>query len=97
MANVTPLGDKIIIKRDEAETKTASGIYLPDSAADKPQQATVIAVGEGSVNEKTGKRVAPQVKKGDKIIISKWGGTEVKIDADELLIVSEDDILAVVG
>ena len=94
---VKPLGDKILVKRAEAETKTASGIYLPDTAAEKPQQAEVIAIGEGKISEKTGNRVAPSVKKGDKILLSKWGGTEIKLDGQEMLIVTEDDILAIVG
>lgn len=94
---VKPLGDKILVKRAEAETKTASGIYLPDTAAEKPQQAEVIEVGEGKVSEKTGNRVAPSVKKGDKVLLSKWGGTEIKLDGKEMLIVTEDDILAIVG
>ena len=97
MPKVTPLNDKIVVKRAEAETQTASGIYLPDSAAEKPQHATVIAVGEGKLNDKTGKRVPPQVKKGDKVLLSKWGGTEIEIKDEELLIVNEDDILAIVG
>jgi chaperonin GroES len=96
MAKLKPLGDKILVKRKEAETKTASGIFLPDSAAEKPQQATVIEVGEGKVNDKTGKRNQLSVKKGDTVLLSKWGGTEVKVDGQELLIINEDDILAVV-
>jgi len=93
---VTPLGDRILVKRHEAETKTDSGIYLPESAAEKPQQADVIAVGEGAVNDKTGKRAELQVKKGDTVLLNKWGGTEIKIGDDEMLIVNEADILAVV-
>ena len=94
---VKPLGDKILVKRAEAETKTKSGIYLPDTAAEKPQQAEVIEVGEGKVSEKTGNRVAPSVKKGDKVLISKYGGTEVKIDGEDLLIINETDILGILG
>jgi chaperonin GroES len=93
---VKPLGDRILVKRHEAETKTESGIFLPESAAEKPQQAKVIAVGEGAVNEKTGKRSPLQVKKGDTVLLNKWGGTEIKLAGDELLIVNEDDILAIV-
>ena len=93
---VKPLGNRVLVKRHEAETKTESGIFLPESATEKPQQAKVIAVGEGNINDKTGQRVAPSVKKNDTILLSKWGGTEVKIGDDELLIVTEDDILAVV-
>ncbi len=93
---VKPLGDKILVKRAEAETKTASGLYLPDTAAEKPQQAEVLEVGEGKVSEKTGQRIAPSVKKGDKVLLSKWGGTEIKVAGQELLIISEDDVLAIV-
>jgi chaperonin GroES len=92
---IRPLGDKILVKRAEAETKTKSGLFLPETAKEKPQQATVIAVGEGKLT-KEGKRVAPSVKKGDRIILSKWGGTEIKLDGEEVLILNEDDILAVV-
>jgi chaperonin GroES len=94
---VKPLGDRILVKRQEAATRTESGLYLPESAAEKPQQAQVIAVGEGRISEKTGNRVAPSVKKGDTIILNQWGGTAIKIDNDELLIINEDDILATVG
>ena len=92
---IRPLADKILVKRVEAETKTKSGLFLPETAKEKPQQATIVAVGEGKLS-KDGKRVPPSVKKGDKIILSKWGGTEIKIDGEELLILNEEDILAVV-
>jgi len=92
---IRPLGDKILVKRVEAETKTKSGLFLPETAKEKPQQATVIAVGEGKLS-KDGKRIPPSVKKGDRIILSKWGGTEIKLEGDEVLILNEDDILAVV-
>jgi len=93
---VKPLGDRILVKRLEAESKTAGGIYLPESAQEKPQQAEVLAVGDGKVSEKTGKREAMDIKKGDTVLLSKWGGTEVKLDDDELLIVNQDDVLGVV-
>lgn len=93
---VKPLNDKILVQRLDAETQTESGIFLPDSAQEKPQQAKVIAVGDGKVNESSGKRVAPQVGKGDVILLSKWGGTDVKIEGDEMLIISEDDVLGVI-
>ena len=93
---VKPLGDKVLVKRIEVSTRTDSGLYLPESAAEKPQQAKVIAVGEGKVNEKTGNRKPVDVNKGDTILLSKWGGTEIKIKDEELLIINEDDILAVV-
>ena len=93
---VKPLGDKILVKRLEAETQTASGIFLPDSATEKPQQAKVIEVGEGKINDKTGKRQPLAIKKNDTVLLSKWGGTEVKLESQELLIINEDDVLAIV-
>ena len=90
-----PLGDKILVKRAESETKTKSGLYLPDTAKEKPQQATIIAIGDGKVLD-NGTRAPFQVKVGDKILLGKWGGTEVKLNDEELLIISEDDILAVI-
>jgi len=93
--NVRPLGDKILVKRVEAESKTKSGIFLPETAKEKPQQAQVIAVGDGRLLD-NGERAPFQVKKGDKIVIGKWGGTELKIEDTEYLILSEEDVLAVV-
>lgn len=90
-----PLGDRVVIRVLEQEEKTASGIYLPDTAKEKPSQGEVIAVGPGKVAD-DGKRVALDVKAGDKIIFSKYAGTEVKFDGQKYLIVSERDILAVV-
>jgi chaperonin GroES len=84
------------VKRDEPETKTASGIYLPETSKDKPKQGTVTAVGTGALNTDTGERIPLSVKKGDKVIFSSYAGTEVKLDGKELLIMSEDDILAVI-
>ena len=95
MAKLRPLGDKILVKRSEAETKTKSGIVLPDSAKEKPKQGTVIAVGEGKRLD-DGKRVPLNVKKGDKILFTSYAGTEIKIDGEELMIMSEDDVLAIV-
>lgn len=93
---VRPLHDKLLVKRDEAEAKTASGIFLPETSKDKPKTGTVIAVGTGALNTETGERIPLTVKKGDKVIFSSYAGTEVKINDQELLIMSEDDILAVV-
>jgi len=90
-----PLGDKVLVKREEAQSKTKSGIYLPEAAKEKPQRATVIAVGDGKLLD-NGERSKFQVKKGDTIIIGKWGGTELKLADDEMLVMSEDEILAVV-
>jgi len=91
-----PLGDRIVIELVESEEKTASGIVLPDSAKEKPQEAKVVAVGTGRVLE-SGERVALEVSVGDRIIFSKYAGTEVKYQGTEYLIVRENDILAVVG
>ena len=91
---VRPLGDKILVKRAEAQSKTKTGIYLPETAKEKPQEATVVAVGEGKLLD-NGKRAELQVKKGDRILISKWGGTELKLEGEEMLVMSEDDILGV--
>jgi len=93
---IRPLGDKILVQRLEAQEKTASGIFLPESAKEKPQQAKVIAVGDGKVLD-SGERAPFQVKKGDTVIIGKWGGTEIKLDGEEYLVMSEDDVLAVCG
>ncbi len=89
-----PLGDRIVVKVLEAEEKTAGGIILPDTAKDKPQEGEVIAVGSGRVLE-NGNRVEPEVKVGDRVIFSKYGGTEVKIGDVEYLIVREQDLLAI--
>ena len=91
-----PLGDRVIIELVESEEKTASGIVLPDSAKEKPQEGKVVAVGSGSVLD-SGERVALEVSEGDNIIFSKYAGTEVKYQGTEYLILRESDILAVVG
>ena len=89
-----PLGDRVVIRVLEQEEKTASGIFLPDTAKEKPSQGEVVAVGPGKVQD-DGKRVALDVKVGDKIIFSKYAGTEVKFEGTKYLIVSERDILAI--
>jgi len=91
-----PLHDKILVKRDEAQSKTESGIFLPESSKDKPKTGTVTAVGTGALNTDTGERIPLTIKAGDKVIFSSYSGTEVKLDGVELLIMSEDDILAVI-
>ncbi|MFE8703984.1 co-chaperone GroES [Cytobacillus sp. FJAT-54145] len=91
-----PLGDRIVIELVETEEKTASGIVLPDTAKEKPQEGRVVAVGTGRVLE-NGERVALEVSEGNRIIFSKYAGTEVKYDGKEYLILRENDILAVVG
>ena len=90
-----PLGDKVIVKRLEAEAKTKGGIVLPDAAKEKPKQGKIIALGDGP-QLKDGKRVSFQVKKSDVVLFSSYAGTEVTVDGEEYLIMSEDDILAIV-
>lgn len=94
--SVRPLHDKILVKRDEASTKTESGIFLPESSKDRPKTGTIEAVGTGALNTETGERIPLTVKKGDRVIFSSYAGTEVKLDGQELLIMSENDILAVI-
>ena len=95
MAKLRPLGDKVLVKRLEAESKTKSGIVLPDSAKEKPKRGKVLSVGEGRRLD-SGERAPLNVKKGDEVIFTSYAGTEVKIDGEELIIMSEDDILAIV-
>jgi chaperonin GroES len=89
-----PLHDRVVVKRVDSETKTSGGIIIPDTAAEKPQQGEVVAVGPGSRDE-VGKLIAIELKKGDKVLFGKWSGTEVKIDGQELLIMKESDIMGV--
>lgn len=91
-----PLNDKIIVKPLKAEEKTKSGIIIPDSAKEKPQEAEVVAVGPGKVNETTGARNPIDLKVGEKVLYSKYSGTEFKLDGDEVLMLDEGDILAVI-
>ncbi|WP_042353100.1 co-chaperone GroES [Bacillus massiliigorillae] len=91
-----PLGDRVIIELVQSEEKTASGIVLPDSAKEKPQEGKIVAVGAGNVYD-NGERVALEVAVGDRIIFSKYAGTEVKYEGTEYLILRESDILAVIG
>ena len=92
--NVKPLADRVLIEPVQAEQKTASGIIIPDTAKEKPQEAEVVAVGPGKVDDK-GKHVPMEVKKGNRILIGKYAGTEIKIDGDEFLMMREEDILGV--
>lgn len=94
--NVVPLNDKILVERLEAEEKTAGGIVLPDTAKEKPKQGKVLSMGEGKVLD-NGKRSAFQVKKGDKVLFTSYAGSEVKIDGKEYLIMTEEDVLAIVN
>ncbi len=92
---IRPLNDRLLVKRLAEEEKTAGGIIIPDSAKEKPAEGEVIAVGPGKTNDK-GERVALQVKAGDRVLFSKYGGTDVKIDGEDYLIMREDDVLGVV-
>src|SRR4051794_10625020 len=92
---VQPLADRVVIRANEREEMTLSGIVLPDTAKEKPQEGTVIAVGPGRLSEK-GDRIKPEVKTGDVVLYAKYAGTEVKIEGEELLIVKEADVLAIV-
>ena len=91
-----PLHDRVLVRRVEAEEKTAGGIIIPDSAKEKPQEGEVVAVGAGSKTEE-GKITPLDVKAGDKILFGKWSGTEVKIDGEDLIIMKESDILGIVA
>jgi chaperonin GroES len=91
-----PLDDRVVVEPMEAESKTKGGIVLPDTAQEKPQRGTVISVGPGRVAD-DGKRIAPTVKKGDKIIYARYGGMEVEVDGKEYMILRESDILAKIG
>jgi len=92
--NIRPLQDRILVKRVEEEEKTTGGIIIPDSAKEKPQEGKVVAVGPGKILE-NGKHSEPDVKRGDRILFSKYAGTEVTVDGEEHIIIREDDILAV--
>ncbi|MEM9418469.1 MAG: co-chaperone GroES [Planctomycetota bacterium] len=92
---IKPLGDKIIVQRLEAEEKTASGIFLPEGAKEKPQQAKVVRVGTGKTLD-NGTVTDFQVKEGDTIILGKWGGTEIKVDGQDYIVMGEDEVLAIV-
>ena len=94
-SKLSPLGDRVVIEPTAREEMTKSGILLPDTAKEKPQEGTIIAVGPGRILE-DGKREQMDVKKGDKVLYAKYAGTEFKIDGEELLIVSQKDILAIV-
>ena len=93
--NLKPLGDRVIVQPSEGEEQTASGIVLPDTAKEKPQEGEVIAVGSGRTED--GTKVEPEVSAGDKVIYSKYGGTDVKVEGIEYLILAERDILAVIN
>ena len=92
---IRPLNDRILVKRLEEEGKTAGGIIIPDSAKEKPAEGEIVAVGPGKMNDK-GERTPMDVKPGERVLFSKYGGTDVKIEGDDYLIMREDDILGVV-
>jgi chaperonin GroES len=96
--NLKPIGDRIIVRRESSDAKTAGGIILPDTAQKKPQRGTVLAVGPGKVNRKTGKRQPMQLKAGDKVLFTSWAGDEFKDrkEAGEVLVMHEEDVLAVI-
>lgn len=93
--NIRPLHDRIVAKRREQEEQVRGGIIIPDSAKEKPQEAEIVAVGPGKTDD-SGNRVALDVKVGDRVLIGKYAGSEIKLDGDDLLILREDDVLAVI-
>jgi chaperonin GroES len=95
MANFRPLHDRVVVRRLNAEEKTAGGIIIPDTAKEKPMEGEIVAAGPGARNE-AGALVALEVKAGDRVLFGKWSGTEVKIDGEDLLIMKESDILGIV-
>ena len=95
MASIKPLGQRVLVKRLDAEEVSAGGIVLPDTAQEKPQEAEVVSLGTGGKDE-NGNDIEFSVKAGDKVLISKYGGTDVKVDGQDLLIISESDILGVI-
>jgi len=90
-----PLNDRLVVKRSDPELKTASGIVIPDSAGEKPEQGEVLAIGPGKRNDK-GDYIAPAVKTGDKVLFGKYSGQTVKLDGNEILVIREDDVLAII-
>ncbi len=91
-----PLHDKVLVKRDKAEDRTESGLYLPEKSKEAPKLGTVIAVGTGTVNHDTGALVPLTIKKGDRVLFTSYSGTEIKLNGDEYLVMSEEEILAIV-
>ncbi len=90
-----PLGDRVLVKREDAEEKTSGGIIIPDTSKEKPSKGSVVAVGDGARDE-NGNLIPMNLKVGDKVFFTKWGGTEIKVDDEELLIMKESDILAII-
>ena len=96
MTKIRPLADKVLVRRVEAEGKTPGGIVLPDTAKEKPKRGKIIAVGQGRLLD-DGSRAAMQIKKGDEVLFSSYAGTDITVDGKEMLIMSEDDILAIIA
>ena len=95
--NLQPLGDRVVVKpMSEEDMKTPSGIIIPDSAQEKPQEGEVVAVGPGEPNDK-GEKIKPDLSKGDKVVYSKYGGTEIKVDGNEYLVMREEDIIGIIN
>ena len=94
MSNIRPLHNNVLVERVEAETKTAGGIIIPDTAKEKPSEGKIVAVGSGTKDE-NGKNIPLDVKVCDKVLFAKWGGTEIKVEGKDLLILKESDILAI--
>ena len=92
-----PLGDRLIVKAIEEEETTASGIVLPDTAKEKPQRGKVLAVGDGKIGDENGKKIPLEVAEGDEVLYSKYGGTEIKVEGDDVLVLRESDVLAKVA
>jgi chaperonin GroES len=92
---IRPLGDRILVKREDAAETVRGGIIIPDSAKEKPQEGKVVAAGKGRIDE-DGKHTPMEIKKGDRILMGKYAGTEVKVDGEELIIMREDDVLAII-
>ncbi len=95
MASITPLADRVVVKAEAAEEKTTSGLYIPDTAKEKPQRGTVIAVGPGRVEN--GTKIDMTVKEGDKVLYGKYAGTEITLDGDDVMIMRESDILGIIA
>jgi chaperonin GroES len=93
---IRPLGDRVVVKRLDAEEKTKSGIIIPDNAKEKPSQGEVIAVGPGRTTD-DGKTIRMELKAGDKVLFGKWAATEVKVDGEEVLVLKQDDVIAVMA
>jgi chaperonin GroES len=95
--DIRPLHDKIIVRRDEASDRTEAGIYIPEAGKERPKTGIVLAIGDGQLNTETGARIPLTVAKGDRVIFTSYAGTEVKLDDEELLIMSESEVLGVIA